>query len=127
MTMLTKFPKSKLAAVLASALAVLVIWGALAWPGWSEGSAASETTAAQQTGAGPTSAAPPAAPAPEGQPPVIIRRVYVVTRGSGDAAPPVRNEVPAAPPPPAVSAQAPSPAAPPTQPQPQPITQSRGS
>ena len=100
MTMLTKFPRTKATILLASVLAVALIWGAVASA--SPGGADGEATVAQ-----PVAPAPSPAPAPE-PPPVVIRRVVVVRRAASAPAPAKQS----APQPP---------------PQPQPITKSQGS
>ena len=126
--MLSKYPVTKLASVLASVMLFVLLWGAIAVVGWSGGS--SDATADPATVAVPAVATPAPTPAP----PVTIRRTVVVRRihesGAGTgatAAPPP----PSAPPP----AAAPAPAGPPPQPapvpapkaNPAPVTKTRGS
>lgn len=124
MAMLTKYPKTKLATIAASVLALVIIWGALAWPEWSAGSAARD--AAATAGVSDAGAAPQAPP-PDPQTPVILRRVYIITRSSASAASPTLAPAPTAPPPESSQLQ-PSTSAPQrSQPHGKPIARSRGS
>ncbi len=115
MTVLGKFPKSKLAIVAASLVSVAVISGALAMP---QTAAVDETSTAQDTAA-------VAASEPQ---PQIIRRVYVIRRPptASVGASPQLEPAPAAPPP-TQAAPTPQPTQQATQPAPQAVTSSRGS
>jgi hypothetical protein len=124
MTLLGKFPKSKLAIVAASLLSVAVISGVFAVPGPPPASEPAAATTSESAPAEP-------APQPQPQPQRIIRRVYVIRRapsGSVEIAPldvAVPQE-PAAAPPPAQPAPAPA-VKPAAKPAPQPVARSRGS
>jgi hypothetical protein len=119
MKALGKFPKTKLAIVAGSLLAVAVMSGAFAVP---QAEPLDEPTQA-------TLPAPAPTPVEPQQPPQVIRRVYVVRRTAAGAvevaAAPQRLEAPPAAPPPAQPARPARPAAP--RPAPQPVATSRGS
>lgn len=148
MTLLTKFWRTKATTVVISIVAMLLVWGALAWPDWTSTKAApyDSNRVAWQWMASLTpqqrqiliavangQAAPPPQPVPTAPPPpVIVRHVTIVRHVpagtvSGNPAPassvPAQAPVTSAPPQ-QVSAPAPSAPAPPP---PAPVTSTRAS
>ncbi len=82
MHLISKFPGTKVFMIFASALGLALIWGAMAWPGFAE----KATPAPAELQSAPLIAPPaPAEPVQE-QAPVIIERVVVIRRVSGDVA-----------------------------------------
>ena len=149
MTLFTKFWRTKATTVVISVVAMLIVWGALAWPDWTSTKAApyDANRAAWQWMASLTprqrqiliavangQAAPPPQPVPTAPPPpIIVRHVTIVRHVPAGTA--VENAAPAS----SAPAQAPqqvSAAAPPTPkytapapppPPPPPVTTTRAS
>jgi hypothetical protein len=95
MTILTKFWRTKLATVATSVIAMMLVWGALAWSDWTSTKAApydadkaawewmaSLTPAQRETlirvANEPAAAAPPPQPVAAEPPPVIVQHVTIV-------------------------------------------------
>ena len=134
MTILTKFWRTKAATVVTSVVAMMLVWGALAWPDWTSTKAAPydanrqawqwmasltpeqrATLIAVTNGQASTAAPPPQPVAAAAPPPVIVQHVTVVRHvpaGSAAVASAPDQAPAASAPPPQQAVTAPAPSVP---------------